>query len=64
MYNPNQITEWERPLEERAPDAFGAAGTPSDEPPVDLKGCMQRSRSRRRKTLSMRRAQQSETAKH
>ncbi|RXV64500.1 IS3 family transposase [Burkholderia stabilis] len=35
--HPNQITEWKRQLQERAADVFGAAGTPSSEPPVDLK---------------------------
>ncbi|GLZ19686.1 transposase [Burkholderia plantarii] len=35
--HPNQITEWKRQLQERAADAFGAAGPPSNEPPVDVK---------------------------
>lgn len=35
--HPNQITEWKRQLQERASDVFGAAGAPSNEPPVDLK---------------------------
>ena len=35
--HPNQITEWKRQLQERAADVFGAAGTPVNEPPVDLK---------------------------
>ncbi|WP_390888224.1 IS3 family transposase [Burkholderia thailandensis] len=35
--HPNQITEWKRQLQERAEDVFGAAGTPSNEPPVDVK---------------------------
>nr|WP_088504667.1 IS3 family transposase [Burkholderia ubonensis] len=35
--HPNQITEWKRQLQERAADAFGAGGAPSNEPPVDLK---------------------------
>ncbi|MBF3782342.1 IS3 family transposase [Burkholderia pseudomallei] len=35
--HPNQITEWKRQLQERAVDVFGAAGTPSNEPPVDVK---------------------------
>nr|WP_186179927.1 IS3 family transposase [Burkholderia gladioli] len=35
--HPNQITEWKRQLQERAADVFGAAGAPSNEPPVDLK---------------------------
>jgi putative transposase len=35
--HPNQITEWKRQLQERAADVFGAAGPPSNEPPVDLK---------------------------
>ena len=35
--HPNQITEWKRQLQERAADVFGAAGTPVNETPVDLK---------------------------
>ncbi|KUY81243.1 transposase [Burkholderia sp. RF7-non_BP1] len=35
--HPNQITEWKRQLQERAADVFGAACTPSNEPPVDVK---------------------------
>ncbi|WP_411376550.1 IS3 family transposase [Burkholderia pseudomallei] len=35
--HPNQITEWKRPLQERAADVFGSPGTASNEPPVDLK---------------------------
>ncbi len=35
--HPNQITEWKRQLRERAADVFGAAGPPSNEPPVDVK---------------------------
>ncbi|WP_420483148.1 IS3 family transposase [Burkholderia cepacia] len=35
--HPNQITEWKRPLQERAADVFGAAGAPSSESPVDVK---------------------------
>ncbi|RQT01732.1 IS3 family transposase [Burkholderia contaminans] len=35
--HPNQITEWKRQLQERAADVFGAAGPPSNEPPVDVK---------------------------
>jgi transposase-like protein len=35
--HPNQITEWKRQLQERAAEVFGAGGTPSPEPPVDLK---------------------------
>ncbi|MBB5498898.1 transposase-like protein [Paraburkholderia sp. MM5384-R2] len=35
--HPNQITEWKRQLQERAADVFGAGGTPSSEPQVDLK---------------------------
>ena len=34
--HPNQITEWKRPLGERAADLFGG-GTAPVEPPVDLK---------------------------
>lgn len=36
--HPNQITERKQQLQERAADVFGAAGAPSSEPPVDLKG--------------------------
>lgn len=35
--HPNQITEWKRQFQERAADVSGAAGKPSNEPPVDLK---------------------------
>jgi transposase len=35
--HPNQITEWKRQLQERAADVFGAGGTASSEPQVDLK---------------------------
>jgi len=35
--HPNQITEWKRQLQERATDVFGAVGTASSEPQVDLK---------------------------
>lgn len=35
--HPNQITEWKRQFQDRAADVFGAAGTPSSEPPVDVK---------------------------
>lgn len=35
--HPNRITEWKRPLHDRAADVFGAPGLPSSEPPVDLK---------------------------
>jgi len=35
--HPNQITEWKRQLQERAVDVFGAGGTASSEPQVDLK---------------------------
>ena len=35
--HPNQITEWKRQLQERAADVFGAGGTASSEPLVDLK---------------------------
>ncbi|MGK8198476.1 IS3 family transposase [Burkholderia cepacia] len=35
--HPNQITEWKRQLQERAADVFGTAGSPSTEPPVDVK---------------------------
>ncbi|WP_367190233.1 IS3 family transposase [Burkholderia sp. Ed8] len=35
--HPNQITEWKRPLQERAADVFGAAGAPSSESPADVK---------------------------
>ncbi|AXF25683.1 hypothetical protein CUJ89_35215 [Burkholderia pyrrocinia] len=35
--HPSQITEWKRQLQERAADVFSTAGTPSSEPPVDLK---------------------------
>ena len=34
----NQITEWRRQLQERAADLFGAGGSTSSEPLVDLKG--------------------------
>ena len=34
--NPNQITEWKRPLSERAADLFGGGAAPA-EPPIDLK---------------------------
>ena len=34
--HPNQITEWKRPLSERAADVFGGGAAPA-EPPVDLK---------------------------
>ena len=34
--HPNQITEWKRPLSERAADLVGG-GTASAEPPIDLK---------------------------
>ncbi len=35
--HPNQITEWKRQLQARAADVFGTAGSPSTEPPVDVK---------------------------
>lgn len=35
--HPDQITQWKRQLQERAADAFGSAGTASNEPPVDVK---------------------------
>lgn len=35
--HPNQITEWKRQLQERAAEVFGAGGTASSEPQVDLK---------------------------
>jgi transposase len=35
--HPNQITGWKRQLQERAADVFGAGGTTSSEPQVDLK---------------------------
>ncbi|MGF6916797.1 transposase [Paraburkholderia sp. 40] len=35
--HPNQITEWKRQLQERAADVYGAGGTASSEPQVDLK---------------------------
>ncbi|TDV06996.1 transposase [Paraburkholderia caballeronis] len=35
--HPNQVTEWKRQLQERAADVFGAGGTVSSEPQVDLK---------------------------
>jgi transposase-like protein len=35
--HPNQITEWKRQLQERAADVFGAGGTASSGPQVDLK---------------------------
>ena len=34
--HPNQITEWKRPLSERAADLFGGGAAPA-EPPIDLK---------------------------
>ena len=34
--HPNQITEWKRPLRERAADLFGSGAAPA-EPPIDLK---------------------------
>ena len=34
--HPNEITEWKRPLSERAAEIFGG-GAASTEPPVDLK---------------------------
>ena len=34
--HPNQITEWKRPLSERAADVFVGGAAPA-EPPVDLK---------------------------
>ncbi len=34
--HPHQITEWQRPLSERAVEIFGG-GAASTEPPVDLK---------------------------
>ncbi len=34
--HPNPITEWKRQLQERAADVFGAAGPPSNQPPVDV----------------------------
>ncbi|AVR17570.1 hypothetical protein A8H33_30765 [Burkholderia vietnamiensis] len=38
--HPNRITERKRQLQERASDVFGAAGAPSNEPPVDLKSLL------------------------
>ncbi|NVH78401.1 transposase [Paraburkholderia sp. JPY432] len=35
--HPKQITEWKRQLQERAPDVFGAGGTVSSEPLIDLR---------------------------
>lgn len=34
--HPHQITEWKRPLSERAADLFGGGASPA-EPPIDLK---------------------------
>jgi transposase-like protein len=49
--HPNQITEWKRRLQERAADVFGAGGTVSSEPQVDLKDYMRSSASSRWRTL-------------
>lgn len=35
--HPNQITEWKRQLQEKAADVFGAAGSHTSEPALDLK---------------------------
>src|SRR5215510_2014437 len=43
--DPNQITEWKRQLQERVADVFGAAGAPSNEPPVDLKSLIDRTQA-------------------